>query len=434
LRTVSTLSCCCGSSSTPSTSGAVYMMVPTMPGVKVRTAGGPLGVPGALPCCSSTPAAATAAAGPLGVPDALPCCCSTPAAAAGPLGVPGMLPCCCNSAPAAVGAVEVPDAMPCDCHGLPAAADEPLGVSAADCLLGAGGEGGKTCRAMPRSPTFICRWVTGSLTTRTTALWVNLHLSIVSLWLLLPPSSSSSNGCSIRLCQSVHQAYTDAGAKAYCRQSQHTAILLPPACGKLDLSQSIFVLTCMPCPIMMLAGFTSLCRMAGLRECRCTRPRTTPRINGSSFTTSGRVNCCCCCCWGAWLPPAAAAAGGGGGSGWGARARGDLLWWISMSRVPLPQCSSTRHQVPSACRVEMVCNMCNTQRVKGSICDDGTSGILGPRTQLSVKSMVICKGVLQQSSASLYHMPCGAQRSHIQWRHTVALLHDPSPEPQAPYA
>jgi hypothetical protein len=44
---VSTLGCSCGSSSNPSTSGAVYLIVPTTPGVKVRTAGA-LGVPGAL--------------------------------------------------------------------------------------------------------------------------------------------------------------------------------------------------------------------------------------------------------------------------------------------------------------------------------------------------------------------------------------------------
>lgn len=47
LSTVSVSGCSSGSSSTPRISGAVYAMVPTIPGVKVRAAGA-VGVPGPL--------------------------------------------------------------------------------------------------------------------------------------------------------------------------------------------------------------------------------------------------------------------------------------------------------------------------------------------------------------------------------------------------
>lgn len=102
----------------------------------------------------------------------------------------------------------------------------------------------------------------------------------------------------------------------------------------------------------MFAGLISLCRMAGLRVCRCRRPRATPLISTSSFTTSGRVSAACFGCWGALTMPAAMRASVCGlGFGEGGRGRGDLWWWMSMSKVPRLHSSSTRHQSPPSCMV-----------------------------------------------------------------------------------
>jgi hypothetical protein len=151
----------------------------------------------------------------------------------------------------------------------------------------------------------------------------------------------------------------------------------------------------------------SRCRMAGLRVCRCRRPRATPLISTSSFTTSGRVSAACFVCWGALTMPAAIRASVCGlGVGEDGRGRGDLWWWMSMSKLPRLQSSSTRHQSPPSCMVGKEINERSLSQ--------------GHVKQLkSTSDKLVAQGSGKERSRGYW---CTHSKTHAIWSQAICLL------------